>query len=429
MTPTFQVLLIDDDAAMRTALSDLFEAAGWRVDTAQTGKEGLSKMLSAPPDVIVSDVRMPSMTGLEMLSKVDLKTAPPVILISAHGDIPTAVEAIQKGAYTFLEKPYDPRRLLSASTHAAEQNRLKHTTDRLKKRLSTLSGLDQRLIGRSDKMANVRDDIVDFADLTVPVLVMGETGTGKELAARALHDLSTRSDSAFNAVSCATLDAEQFDRLFSTQTSADAAQTQGTLFLDDVSSCPLDTQAKLLRLIESMDHSGDQTLRIVAATNQDLDDMIRNGQFREDLYFRLNGLTLSLPALRDNRDDIALLFTHFTDDYAQAHGVILPTLSPDDLKRLVGHEWPGNVRELRSVALRYVLSARRADPSVSASLSAATTGPDTPTTLREAVASFEREMIARALEQSTGTMDDVANELGIGRRTLNEKIVKLGLDR
>ncbi len=421
---TYRCLIIDDDAAMRTALTDLFSSVGWDVDTAYSGKDGLTKIAASPPDAVVSDVRMPGMTGLEMLTNIDTNTAPPIILISAHGDIPMAVEAMQLGAYTFLEKPYDPRRLLSATTHAAEQHHLRRTTGRLKKQLSNLSGLDQRMIGQTEAMDRLREDIVDFADLGFPVLVQGETGSGKELAANALHDLSSRAAHRFHIVNCAALDADGFDRL-----SNDSQTMIGTLFLDGITACPTDTQAKLLRMIEALETASPQNLRIVASCSTDVEQDVAEGRLREDLYFRLSSLTLSLPALRDRRDDITLLFTHFADDYAQAHDIPRPDLTPDDLKVLLGHDWPGNVRELRNAALRYTLLSRRGDARVSAALSSATPDSDTPTTLRAAVASFERQMIARALENATGTMDDVAADLGIGRRTLNEKIVKLGLDR
>ncbi len=432
------VLILDDDREMRTSLVDLFESAGWATHAVADGRAALRHVDTDPVDVIVSDVRMPRMSGLDLLKSLGPdKSAPPVILISAHGDIPTAVEAMQSGAYTFLEKPFDPRRLVLAAEHAAEQQALRIETRRLKDKLSKLSGLDRVLLGETDAIRRLREDITDLAATSATILIKGETGTGKELVARALHDLSDRSAAPFHAISCAALPANHVEQtLFGeAETKGLLARTDGgTLFLDEVAACPLEAQTKLLRVLETRRFTPvgavqevEADVRIVSATNEDLDAAVADGRFRQDLLFRLNSVELALPALRERRQDIALLFAHFLGQMATLYEVPQPTLSTEDIATLLAHPWTGNVRELRNVAERLVLASRRGTPSVTQALDPHASDSPMPETLREAVAALEAQMIARAITDHDGRMDDVAEALGIGRRTLNEKIVKLGL--
>ncbi|PSL17418.1 sigma-54-dependent transcriptional regulator [Shimia abyssi] len=417
----FRILIADDDKAMRQSLSALMEAAGWIANVVPRAEIALERMGEFAPDVILSDVRMPGMSGLELLAALETESAPPLVLISAHGDIPMAVQAMQDGAYSFVEKPYDPRRLLSILGHAADQSRMRVSNARLKHRLFQLSGLDRVLVGQTSAVEALRQDILDFAGITAPVLIEGETGTGKELVARALHDLSGRADAPFLALNCATLVAETFDP----ETLAQA--TGGTVFLDEVGSCPLPVQAQLLRVIEQGLDGAD--LRFVAATNADIEASVLDGSLRQDFVFRLNTLMLNLPPLRQRRDDLTLLAAHFLSDFARVYEVDPPELNQDDLAALMAHSWPGNVRELRNACERRVLMARRGGGSMTAALRGEAQVSEVPDTLREAVAAFEREIIGKAIRAHEGRMDAVADALGIGRRTLNEKIVKLGLDK
>jgi len=404
--------VVDDDAAMRAALRDLFEASGWTVDVSPSARDALRRIDAVPPDAVVSDVRMPGLTGLDLLEKLS-GSGPPVILLSAHGDIQMAVDALHAGAYTFFEKPFDPRRLVSAVRNAADQQRLRISANRLRERLARVSGLDQRLLGASTAMKDLRASVIDLADVPAPLLITGETGTGKELVARALADL--QGDTQLVAINCATLSPDGFDTQMFT--------TAGTLFLDEVATCPPEVQAQLLRLTE--DETGP---RILSATNADIDRDVAEGGFRADLFYRLSTTRLHCAPLRERTDDIPLLYQRFLGDYAAAHDTDAPTLGAADLSALLSHPWPGNVRELRATALRHILALRRGPTDVAANLHADPT-PDAPTTLRESVARFERQMIARALQANEGRMDDTAAELGIGRRTLNEKLVKLGLNK
>lgn len=423
----WRVLVVDDDREMRASLVELIEAAGHEARPLPRATEVARALPDFRPDVILSDVRMPGMSGLDLLASLSPPETPPLVLISAHGDIPMAVEAMQSGAYSFVEKPYEPRRLLTILAHAAEQHRMRATNARLRTRLRQLSGLDRVLLGQSTAIAALREDIAALAESRASVMIQGETGTGKELVARALHDLGPHCDGPFHAVNTAHLGADHLNKV------AELAEG-GTLFLDEIGACAPDVQATLLRFVETKELP-DPTrprpldLRVIAATNEDISAAVAAGTLRQDLVFRLSTMTLALPPLRDRRDDIVLLATHFLADLARTYEIAPPDLSDEDLATLIGHDWPGNVRELRNVSERRVLMARRGIGSMVEALRPGEPIEDIPPTLREAVAAFEREMIGKAIQAHDGRMEAVAEALGIGRRTLNEKIVKLGLDK
>lgn len=438
--PPLRVLMVEDDRAMRQSLLELLEAAGWRVEALSRADKAEAALATFKADVIVSDVRMPGQSGLDFLRNLDTATAPPVVLISAHGDIPMAVEAMQAGAYSFVEKPYDPRRLLNILQHAGEQSRMREGNDRLRARLLALSGLDRILIGETPPVRAMRKEVLALAETRAPVLLMGETGTGKDLVARAIHDLGPLADRPYVAVNCALLTPERFEaEMFGIQGGADGHILRadgGTLFLDEVCACPPDVQSRFLRVLEEsrLQRLGDPKwrhfdVRIISATNEDVTAAIAEGRFREDLLYRLNTLTLDLPPLRARREDLRVLVTHFMDSLAVIYDVERPELSADDLSALMSHDWPGNVRELRSVAERRLLAARRGAGSMAEAITPGQPHDDAPETLRAAIAAFERELIGQAITAHKGRMDAVADALGIGRRTLNEKIVKLGLDK
>ena len=423
----YRVLIIDDDRLMRNSLMDLLQAAGWATKDLARATDVDRWVAQFQPDVILSDVRMPEVSGLDLLQT--LETTAPIVLVSAHGDIPMAVEAMHNGAYSFVEKPFDPNRLLAILSHAADQHRMRESNGRLRARLHQLSGLDRVLIGQSPSVRRLRDMITAMADGSAPVLIRGETGTGKDVVARALHDMSARCDGPFVAISAAQVSPEQLSRI---ARSADG----GTLFLDEVCAFPEAVQASLLRVIETGEHLDPDTgqtdqldLRIVSATNQDTEEAVRDGRLRQDLLFRLDALPLPLPPLRDRLDDIALLATHFLEEFASAYGAQAPVLRDEDVSALFVHDWPGNVRELRNVVARWVATAALGREGVAEVMPGGALDEDQRPGLREAVAAFERQVISRALQSHAGRMDDVAAALGIGRRTLNEKIVKLGLDK
>ncbi|WP_417278208.1 sigma-54-dependent transcriptional regulator [Celeribacter sp.] len=432
-----RILVVDDDKAMRTSLMDLLTAAGHEVEALTRADQVVAHLAQSLPDVILSDVRMPGMSGLELLAALPSE-APPLVLISAHGDIATAVRAMQDGAYSFVEKPYEPRRLLSILSHAGQQHRLHQKTERLKARLRNLSGLDKVFLGQAAATKALREEVLTVSDSPASVLLVGETGTGKDVIAHALHDLGAQSDGPFVALNCATLSPDGFEReMFGVEGGAAgklARADGGTLFLDEVCACPLAVQAMLLRVLEQREitplgasQPRRLSCRVISATNEDPEAAVAAGTLRRDVLHRLNTVRIDLPTLRGRRDDILMLFTHFVAEFARIYEVAPPEHDADGLAILMGHDWPGNVRELRNVAERFVLMARRGAPSMAAAVHADQL--EVPDTLREAVAAFEREVIARALRAKEGRMDAVAEALGIGRRTLNEKIVKLGLDK
>ena len=436
----YRALVIDDDKEMRQSLIHLIETAGWEVEAHSEATDIENKVAAFLPDVILSDVRMPKSSGLDLLKDRTTTANIPIVLISAHGDIPTAVQAMRDGAYSFLEKPFEPPRLLTILRNAAEKFQLSKDAERLRRQLATLSGLDRVLLGKSDALKNVRESVLDFSSANAAALILGETGTGKELVARALHNLSDRANGAFIAVNCATIEAEGFEkRIF-----GEAGVSQGlfreaeggTLFLDEIGTCALDVQAKLLRAIElheilpvGADRPVTVDVRIVSASNEPLDQAVDTGTFRRDLFFRLSNVVIDLPNLRSRPDDVPLLFEHFVQNFAELYETDVPDISAEDMATLFAYDWPGNVRELRNVAERYILASRRGTASVQDVLRVPAEMNDVPTTLREAVAAFERTMIAKAIRNHKGKMDDVAETLGIGRRTLNEKIVKLNLNK
>jgi two-component system C4-dicarboxylate transport response regulator DctD len=448
---SIHVLLVDDDREMRESLGHFLRRSGCLVSDHARGETALEALATERPDVVVTDVRMPGLSGLDLLGRIRaIPGAPPVVVISAHGDVPMAVEAMRDGAYNFLEKPFEPRRLLTILTHAAEAHALSSQNRRLRARLADLAGLDRVLVGESALMRDLREDILDVSDTDAPVLILGETGTGKEVVARALHDLSARGTGPLVAVNCAAIpeslfEASMFGHLGGAFTGASRAADGyfveargGTLFLDELGACPLELQAKLLRAIETREvvpvggtRAIPVDIRLVSATNESLEAAVAAGRFREDLYYRLNTVELRPPPLRDRREDIPLLFTHFLERHAATYGLEPPALTTEEVASLMAHHWPGNVRELKHAAERRVLAARRGrNPGVLPGAAPGRGGEALGVgSLKAAMAAYERTLIVEALKAHGGGMDAAADALGIGRRTLNEKLVKLDIDR
>ncbi|MEL6218561.1 MAG: sigma-54 dependent transcriptional regulator [Pseudomonadota bacterium] len=434
------ILVVDDDREMRISLSHLLDKAGYTVVVASNGAEALKALRNSETDVVLSDVRMPTMDGLEFQRRAANVTSVPIVLFSAHGDIPLAVEAIQNGAYNFLEKPFDPRRMVTLLGNAVRFKRLLDRTERLEQRLSALTDLEQILIGDNPSVVAVRKDVLNFAETAANVLVTGETGTGKELVARALHDLGKGPGAPFVAVNCAAIPPDRFEEaVFGSADQPGGLMRRadgGTLFLDELSSMPVETQSKFLRVIETRvcEPIGgaapvEVDVRLVSAMSQDPQEAVAQGLLRQDLLFRLNTLMIELPNLADRGDDVLLLFHHYLGRLASVYQITVPELSASDYSALLAHDWPGNVRELQSVAERFVLASRHGGGKVHTAIQGGTEAPEIPSTLREAVAAFERQLIAQAISSNAGRMDNAAAQLGIGRRTLNEKIVKLGIDK
>lgn len=433
--------LVDDDDDLRHALAQGLELEGLNVVVHHRAEPVLDILGRDEYGVVVSDIRMPGDDGLTLLKKIlAIDPALPVILITGHGDVQLAVEAMRAGAYDFIEKPFAVSRLSAVIERALEKRRLVLENRTLRTELDQRHDLTQRLVGRSAAMIRLRGQIDAVAATDADVLVVGETGSGKEVVARALHDYGPRSRGHFVAINCAALPAEIFEsELFGHEPGAfTGAQKQrigklehangGTVFLDEIESMPLDLQAKLLRTIEqrSVERLGsNQTIpldvRFVAATKYDLETEGAKGKFRADLYYRLNVITLAIPPLRERKDDIALLFFHLARDARARYRREIPDIDPTLEAELVVRDWPGNVRELRNFADRFVLGmwngsefGREADT-------------DQQSNLANRVAAFEKAAIEAELSRNDGQLKPVYEALGISRKGLYDKIKRHGI--
>ena len=421
------------------------------IATAANGGEALEALarLSGPhgfPGVVVTDLRMPVMDGLEFLVKVLKNDADlPVIVISAYGEVATAVEAMKTGAYDFIERPFDMDDLLSRVTRALDKRQLVLDNRRLKTALANRSGIAARLIGNSPAIQSLRDEISNIGSTDVTVLIRGETGAGKEVVARALHDCSNRSRARFVAINCGALTETLIDsELFGHESGAftDAKQRRigiieyakgGTLFLDEVESMPANLQVKLLRMLQErvITRLGSNEeikvdVRVIAATKSDLLEAARRREFREDLYFRLGVAELQVPSLNERRGDIPLLLEHFSQEFASRHQRTVPTLSRTELEGLMAHNWRGNVRELRNVAERLVLGLGRKPEGIANILDSEV---GRRKSLPEQMDEIEAVLVESALRESNGNIQAAADVLGIPRRTLSEKMRRHGLER
>lgn len=433
------VILVDDEAPIRQAVEHWLSLSGFKVTLFDRGQNCLDALPPHFPGVILSDVRMPGINGLELLKQLRERDADlPVILLTGHGDVPMAVEAMRDGAYDFLEKPFTPEILLASLRRALEKRALVLENRRLHENADARSRLETSLLGSSPVLQVLRRQVLDLAQLPVNVLVRGETGSGKERVAQCLHEFGPRAGKPFVAVNCAAIPEQLFEaELFGHESGAfTGAQGKrigrleyadgGTLFLDEIESMPLAQQAKLLRVIQDrrLERLGSNQsiaidVRIVAATKPDLLDEARAGRFREDLAYRLNVAELRLPPLRDRREDIPLLFRHFAEAAARRLGREAGEPSAAQLAHLLSHGWPGNVRELANAAERSVLGldTPQLDSSpVGLSLTAQ----------QEA---FEAQCLRAALARHQGDIKAVLAELQLPRRTLNEKMQRHGLAR
>ena len=433
------VIVVDDEASIRNAVEQWLSLSGFDVQLFTCAEDCLGQLPAHFAGVIVSDVRMPGMGGLALLNRLQQLDADlPVILLTGHGDVPMAVEAMRAGAYDFLEKPFSPEALLGSLRRALEKRQLILENRRLHEQADLREQIDGRLLGVSRSLQTLRRQVLELAPLPVNVLIRGETGSGKELVARCLHDFGPRADKPFVALNCSAIPEQLFEaELFGHESGAfTGAQGKrigkleyadgGTLFLDEIESMPLAQQAKLLRVLQEQklerlgsNQSISVNLRVVAATKPDLLDEARAGRFREDLAYRLTVAELRLAPLRERREDIALLYDAFSRQAAERLGRSLQVLSGPQLSRLLCHAWPGNVRELANVAQRDVLGLgepQLPDTDVGQSLAAQ----------QEA---FEAQCLRAALTRHKGDIKAVLHELQLPRRTLNEKMQRHGLVR
>ncbi|MDD1012363.1 sigma-54-dependent transcriptional regulator [Pseudomonas rubra] len=442
-----QVILVDDDPHLRQALSQTLDLAGLKVLTFSDA-QGLAERVERDwPGVVVSDIRMPGIDGLELLQHLRGQDPElPVLLITGHGDVPLAVQAMRNGAYDFLEKPFASDALLDSVRRALALRRLVLDNRSLRLALSDRQELSTRLVGHSAPMLRLREQIGALAGTRADVLILGETGAGKEVVARALHDLSSRRDGPFVAINAGALaesvvESELFGHEPGAFTGAQKRRigkfefaNGGTLFLDEIESMSLDVQVKLLRLLQErvVERLGGNQLipldiRIIAATKEDLRQAADQGRFRADLYYRLNVAPLRIPPLRERGEDILVLFQHFADTASERHGLPVHALQPAQRALLLRHEWPGNVRELQNAAERFALGLELALDGDMPPAGDNTAYPVGNASLSEQVEHFERSLIAAELARSHNSLRSLAEALGIPRKTLHDKLRKHGL--
>ncbi len=445
------VYLIDDEESMRVSVSQFLSLADLQVQSFADATSALALIDTAFDGVIVSDIRMPGIDGLEFLKKIVEKDSDiPVVLITAHGDIRMAVSAIRDGAYDFLEKPFDPEILLKTVTRALEKRQLLLENRQLRKQLENQPAIDNKLLGNSEVMQSLQRDIHDLGPTDASVFLVGETGSGKEVVARCLHETSSRKRGHFVAINCgaipeALFESELFGHEAGAFTGAHARQIGkferadgGTLFLDEITSMPPNLQVKVLRAlqereIERLGGNGPIgiDIRLISATNRDPRQACRDGLFREDLFYRLNLAEITLPPLHQRGSDILLLFEYFGLRAAEHYKRNFPPLSGNSTSLLLSYQWPGNVRELKNCAERYVLSSQPASSRISFILQHSdnqTVTANRPS-LAEQTGHFEKCVLQQSLRNNEGNIQAVLEELDLPRRTLNQKMQNHNLVR
>ena len=435
------VLIIDDEEGIRESLSAILEDEGYRVVSAGSGEEALTILQEQFPDLIILDVWLPGMDGIQTLQEITaLKKELPVIMISGHGNIEVAVKATRIGAYDFLEKPLSLERVILSSKRALERGALERENKDLKDNLTK----KWRLIGESPSMKALRAQIEMAAQSNSRVLITGESGSGKELVARLLHGMSSRSGRPFVELNCAAMPYElieselfghekgSFTGAFEKKKGKFELADRGTLFLDEIGDMSLQTQSKVLRVIETQDFQrvgGNTTIkvdvRIIAATNKDLTEEVKRGKFRDDLFFRLNVVPIVVPPLREHKEDIPALVDHFVKSLAAEYGQPPKRIMADAIKSLQEYGWPGNIRELKNLIERLVIMTPSADiHAKDFHLAGRLEGADyfNCRTLKQAREAFERDFIARKLEENSWNVSKTAEILDIERSNLHRKI-------
>ncbi|MGE6793978.1 two-component system, NtrC family, C4-dicarboxylate transport response regulator DctD [Pseudomonas guineae] len=441
-----QVLLIDDDPHLRQALSQTLDLAGLKVSTLADAHGVAARIERDWPGVVVSDIRMPGIDGLQLLQQLQEQDPElPVLLITGHGDVPLAVQAMRAGAYDFLEKPFASDDLLDSVRRALALRRLVLDNRSLRMALADRHTLSARLVGQSPAMLRLREQIGALAGINSDVLILGETGAGKEVVARALHDLSSRRNGPFVAINAGALaesvvESELFGHEQGAFTGAQKRRigkfefaNGGTLFLDEIESMSLDVQVKLLRLLQErvVERLGGNQLipldiRVIAATKEDLRLAADQGRFRADLYYRLNVAPLRIPALRERGEDALLLFQYFAEAASSRHNLTERHLQPVQRAALLRHPWPGNVRELQNAAERFALGLELdldLQPQV-----AMPREESSDSGLNAQVEAFERSLISAELSRSHSSLRSLAEALGVPRKTLHDKLRKHGLN-
>jgi two-component system, NtrC family, nitrogen regulation response regulator NtrX len=445
------ILVVDDEPNIRKLLSGVLEDEAYRVSVAAEGREAAAILADQAIDMILLDVQLPGEDGLSLLRRwSERDDAPPVMMMSGHATIDVAVQATQAGAIDFIEKPINAERLLVSIANGLRLRDLHRENRNLREVVRQTAGATGEIIGDSEPMARLREEIGRTAPTDARVLITGENGTGKELVARALHRDSDRKDRPFIKVNCAAIPSELLEsELFGHErgafTGAVAARRgkfelaqRGTLLLDEIGDMNPTTQAKLLRVLEEqeMERVGSEKtirldVRIFASTNQDLEQRIADGQFRQDLYHRLKVVPIHVAPLRERLGDATLLAEHYLAHFCSTMGRSPRNLGPDARQALAAYDWPGNVRELRNMMERLVImtdGSEIAAADLVSLLSGVRRGPNPQTgTLADQLAAFEQQVVTQALENCAGNVAGAARQLGMDRANLHRKLKRLGL--
>jgi len=449
------VLIVDDEAEIRESLQTLLEMEGFEVETAATGEEGLSQIGDRPFDLVLLDLTLPGRNGMEILSEIRSHDSRlPIIMITAYGTVENAVRAIQSGAANFVQKPWDNEKLLADVRAAVGWRRAEEENVQLKRALKQRYNFEN-IVGKSEPMLKIFDLVAQVAPSRSTILLQGESGTGKELIAKAVHLNSPRRDRAFVPVNTGSmppdlLESTLFGHVKGAFTSAVASKKglfeiadRGTLFLDEIGTMGMDTQSKILRVLQDrkfMHLGGVQELqvdvRIIAATNVDLKQLVREGKFREDLFYRLNVISIDLPPLRQRREDIPLLVEHFLKKYSEENERQPRRITTDALRALVSYSWPGNVRELENVIERAVVLSSSTDvgPNLLPDqiVERGTVFPilehRADASLFDIVEDCERRIITDMLERCNWNQTEAAERFRVPLSTLNQKIKRLSIE-
>lgn len=439
MARAMKVAIVDDEQDMRQSISQWLALSGFDTETYASAEEALKSIGADYPGVVVSDIKMPGMDGMSFLKKLmSLDSGLPVIMITGHGDVPMAVEAMRVGAFDFLEKPFNPDRMTELAKRASQSRRMSLDNRALRRELSDGSVLIKKLIGASAAMERLREDILDLGQADGHVLIDGETGTGKTLVAHALHAVGPRAGKKFVVVSCAAFTEDVLgSRLFGPigengQIPLVEEARGGTLVLEDIEALSQGLQARLLTFIN--DQGMPAETRIIGICNEHEPGKTVENALRPDLYYRLSALKIVLPPLRSRGEDILTLFARMTEQFADEYGCDAPQVTAQEAAQLLQAPWPGNVRQLINVAERAVLQNRRGSGSIASLLMADTEDTGSAMTtegkpLKEYVESFEKMLIDNTMRRHKGSITSVMDELCLPRRTLNEKMAKYGLQR
>ena len=434
-----KVAVIDDERDMRLSISQWLSLSGYEPESFASAEDALASINSNYPGVVISDIKMPSMDGITLLKKLmGQDNLLPVILITGHGDIPMAVEAMQLGAFNFLEKPFEPEDLTQLIKLAAQKRRLTLESRELRQELSDGSKIIKKLAGSSKLLLKLKEDILDFSQSDAFVLVEGETGSGKTLVAHALHAVSQKVAKALITVHCSAYDEPTLSRrLFGPTEKTDSflpafeEAKGGTLILEDIERLPIDIQGKLLDKLVTLEKSSD--IRLITVSNHSSPTFTKK-ILREDLYFRLSSLKISVPSLRKRGNDIIDLFSQYSLSFAEEYGCLPPVLTQEQSNQLMQAPWPGNVRQLINIAEQTIIQLRRGEFNLSSLLMFSEENMNNTITsdgkpLKLYVEAFEKSLIENSMRKHKGSINKVMEELLIPRRTLNEKMAKYSLNR